>query len=61
VCPHAKAEGEENSSLVLSVAKDDVSETILKILRVAPLVDLAIEEDDLASIIDALQTAREPT
>jgi hypothetical protein len=41
------------------VLKDDVSETILKILRVAPLVDLSIEEDDLASIIDALQTAKE--
>jgi ABC-2 type transport system ATP-binding protein len=58
-CPQAKAEGEDNSTLALSVAKDDVSESILKILRAAPLVDLAIEEDDLASIIDALQTARE--
>jgi ABC-2 type transport system ATP-binding protein len=61
VCPQAKAEGGDQNSLGLSVSKDDVSETILKILRVAPLVDLAIEEDDLASIIDALQTAREPS
>jgi ABC-2 type transport system ATP-binding protein len=59
VCPQAKQQGAENSALALSVPKDDVSETILKILRVAPLVDLSIEEDDLASIIDALQTAKE--
>jgi ABC-2 type transport system ATP-binding protein len=61
ICPQAKADDEGSSSLALSVPKDDVSETILNILRVAPLVDLAIEEDDLASMIDALQTAREPS
>jgi ABC-2 type transport system ATP-binding protein len=58
VCPQAR-EVEESGTLMLSVPKDGVSETILKILSVAPLADLAIEEDDLASIIDALQTSRE--
>ena len=58
VCPQAKEGTDESGTLHLSVAKDAVSETILKILQVAPLVDLAIEEEDLASIIDALQTSK---
>lgn len=58
VCPQAKEDADESSTLILSVPKDNVSESILKILSVAPLVDLAIEEEDLASIIDALQTAK---
>jgi len=59
VCPLAKEDRDESSTLLLSVPKDDVSGSILKILSVAPLVDLSIEADDLASMIDALQTAKE--
>jgi ABC-2 type transport system ATP-binding protein len=58
ICPQARPHSDEESTLILSVRKDDVSESILRILSVAPLVDLTIEEDDLASIIDALQTTK---
>lgn len=52
-------ESPEQAGLMrLHVHRDEVSETVLGILKVAPVSDLAVEEEDLANIIDALQTKR---
>ena len=56
--PDAKTEQEESNKLSISINKNQLSEKILQILTIAPAVDLTIEEEDLANIIDALQTSR---
>ncbi len=56
--PAMKEDAEQEGVLRLHVKKDAVSETVLGILKLAPVADLAVEEEELATIIDALQTAR---
>lgn len=56
--PNLKPDAEDTSILRLTVSREDLSSIILRILQLAPQVDLAIEEEDLGSIIDALQTRR---
>ena len=50
--------GEVPGLMRLHVGKDEVSETVLGLLKIAPVADLAVEEEDLGNIIDALQTRR---
>ncbi len=58
VFPKMLEDKEQAGLLRLHVGKDEVSETVLNILKVAPVADLAVEEEDLGNIIDALQTSK---
>lgn len=49
---------EQPGLMRLHIHKDEVSETVLGILKLAPVADLSVEEEDLGNIIDALQTKR---
>ncbi len=54
----ARLDPEDPSVLRIPVGREDLSPSILRILQIAPRIDLAIEEEDLGSIIDALQTRK---
>ncbi|RYZ59021.1 MAG: ATP-binding cassette domain-containing protein [Proteobacteria bacterium] len=56
--PAMKEDAEQSGLMRLHINKDQVSETLLGILNVAPVTDLAVEEEDLGNIIDSLQTRR---
>ncbi len=56
--PKMQEDKEQAGLLRLHVGKDEVSETVLNLLKIAPVADLAVEEEDLGNIIDALQTSK---
>lgn len=56
--PNMQESPEQTGLMRLHVHKDQVSETVLGLLKLAPVADLAVEEEDLGNIIDALQTSR---
>ncbi|MBC7659481.1 MAG: ATP-binding cassette domain-containing protein [Chitinophagaceae bacterium] len=56
--PLMREDSEQPGLMRLHISKDEVSETVLGILKLAPVTDLAVEEEDLGNIIDALQTRK---
>jgi ABC-2 type transport system ATP-binding protein len=56
--PRMQESAEQPGLMRLHIHKDEVSETVLGLLKLAPVSDLAIEPEDLGNIIDALQTSK---
>jgi len=59
--PNLREDPEQPGLMRLHINRDEVSETVLGILKIAPVTDLSVEEEDLGNIIDSLQTSRKGT